>query len=118
MEDPMPTNRRSHAKISQPIDVAQVLEEEYRALYEAGGNSATAMPRPDANSAPAPRSPCWSLIEDQLIATNDLVARLQGSSAVMHFFRERLAVQSRNLMTIHEVVAGLNHLLEGDTLLY
>jgi hypothetical protein len=105
--------RRERAAADQPLDVARVLDEEYRALYESEGSA-----------APAPPLPGWGLREDQLAAPERLVAHLRGASVIARFFRQRLPEETREALASGEavntadIVAGLNRLLEAPALLY
>jgi len=109
----MEARRRDQPAASRPLDVAQVLDEEYRALYEA-----------DGTGTPAPPLPGWQLREDQLLAPAGLVARLRGSSVVAQFFRQRLpeearrALESGSAVKVPDIVDGLNRLLGAPALLY
>lgn len=97
---------------SRPLDVAQILDEEYRALYEAEGRGAPAAPLPG-----------WLLSETQIVTPTGLMARLRGTSVVARFFSQRLPETTRDALEkgdvqMADVVDGLNRLLREPTLLY
>ncbi|HEX6212450.1 MAG TPA: hypothetical protein VF136_16845, partial [Methylomirabilota bacterium] len=105
--------RRRRRAAGLPLDIAQVLDEEYRALYES-----------DGSVAPAPPLPRWGLREQDLVAPDRLVAHLRGTSQIARFFRQRLpeetgrALASGEPVSAADIVDGLNRLLEAPGLLY
>lgn len=111
-----PARRDGRPVAGHPLDVAQVLDEEYRALYEADES--------EGARRPAPPLPGWLLREDQLVAPDRLVAYLRGVSVVARFFRDRLPEPTRGALahgrpvTAADMVEGLNQLLRAPTLLY
>jgi hypothetical protein len=108
-----PAIRRDRPAAGLPLDVAQVLDDEYRALYES-----------DGTADPAPPLPGWLRAEDQLLDPDRLVASLRGPSATARFFRRELPDRVQAVLagdgrvTAAEVVAGLNELLAEPKLLY
>jgi hypothetical protein len=99
-----------------PLDLSQVLDEEDRVLHERGGGA-----------GPEPL-PGWRLADDQIANPAELIARLQGGTAVGRYFLSRLLEPTQRALKaakpghapslVPSLVQDLNALLAAERLLY